>query len=79
MALATTSKKKFKKGPKGGNNPKGEGKKDMRKVKCFACHKFGHYAGQCLNKKKKQTKTSATVEEFSPSLTSNFPWLCVYP
>jgi hypothetical protein len=27
-------------------------KKDMRKVKCFACHKFGHYAGKCLNKKK---------------------------
>jgi hypothetical protein len=55
VALATTSKKKFRKGPKGGNKPKGEGNKDMSKVKCFACHKFGHYAGQCPNKKKKQT------------------------
>jgi hypothetical protein len=27
-------------------------KKDMRKFKCFACHKFEHYAGQCPNKKK---------------------------
>jgi hypothetical protein len=45
VALATTSKKKFRKGPKAGQNPKGEGKKDMRKVKCFACHNFGHYAG----------------------------------
>jgi hypothetical protein len=24
----------------------------MRKFKCFACHKFGHYAGQCLHRKK---------------------------
>jgi len=45
VALATTSKKKFRKGPKGGQKPKGEGKKDMRKFKCFSCHKFGHYAG----------------------------------
>jgi hypothetical protein len=65
VALAANSKKKFKKGPKGGNKPKSEGKKDMSKVKCFACHKFGHYGGQCPNKKKKQTAASAAVEEFS--------------
>jgi hypothetical protein len=79
VALATSSNKKFKKGPKGGNKPKGEGKKDMRKVNFFACHKIGHYAGQCPNKKKKQTTTSAGVECFPPSLTRSFPWLCVYP
>jgi hypothetical protein len=45
VALATKSKKKSKKGSKGGNKSKGEGKKDMSKVKCFACHKMGHYAG----------------------------------
>jgi hypothetical protein len=45
VALVSNNKKKFKKGPKGGNKPKGEGKKDMRKFKCFACHKFEHYAG----------------------------------
>jgi hypothetical protein len=44
VALAPNNKKKIKKRPKGGNKPKGEGKKDMSKVKCFACHKFGHYA-----------------------------------
>jgi hypothetical protein len=33
VALAANSKKKFKKGPKGGNKPKSEGKKDMSKVK----------------------------------------------
>lgn len=26
-------------------------RRDMGKVKYFACHKFGHYASQCLNKK----------------------------
>jgi hypothetical protein len=72
VALATTSKKKFKKGPKGGNKPKGEGKKDMSKVKCFACHMFGHYAGQCPNKKKKQTTASTEVEEFSTKFDKEF-------
>ena len=72
VALATTSKKKFKKGPKGGNKPKGEGKKDMNKVKWFACHKFGHYTSQCPNKKKKQTAASAEVEEFSTKFDKEF-------
>jgi hypothetical protein len=58
--------------PKGGQKPKGEGKKDMRKVKCIACHKFGHYAGQCPNKKKKQTVASAEVEEFSTKFDKEF-------
>jgi hypothetical protein len=72
VALATTRKKKFKKGPKGGNKPKGEGKKYMRKVKFFACHTFGNYAGQCPNKKKKQTTASAEVEEFSTKFDKEF-------
>jgi hypothetical protein len=66
VALVANNKKKFKKGPKG------EGKKDMSKVKCFACHKFGHYAGQCPNKKKKQITTSTTVEEFSTKFDKEF-------
>jgi hypothetical protein len=44
----------------------------MRKFKCFACHKFGHYAGQCSNKKKKQTTASAEVEEFSTNFDREF-------
>jgi hypothetical protein len=36
VALAANNKKNFKECPKGGNKPKGEGKKDMGKVKCFA-------------------------------------------
>jgi hypothetical protein len=72
VALATTSKKKFRKGPKGGQKPKGEGNKDMSKVKCFTCHKFGHYAGHCPNKKNKQTTTSAEVGEFSTKFDKEF-------
>jgi hypothetical protein len=44
----------------------------MSKVKCFACHKFGHYVGQCPNKKKKQTTTSIEVEEFSTKFDKEF-------
>jgi hypothetical protein len=44
-------------------------KKDMSKVKCFACHKTGHYASQCSNNKKKKPKpevsASAEVVEFT--------------
>jgi hypothetical protein len=72
VALVANNKKKFKKGPKQGNKPKSEGKKDMSKVKCFACHKFGHYAGQCPNKKKRQATASAEVEEFSTKFDKEF-------
>ena len=39
-------------------------KKDMSKVRCFACHKTGHYASQCSNKKEKKPKleVSASTE-----------------
>jgi hypothetical protein len=38
----------------------------MSKVRCFACHKLGHYASQCSNKKRSkkdvETVTSTEVE-----------------
>ena len=78
VALAAKGKKKFsKKGPKAGDKKKsrGEQQRDMSKVKCFACHKFGHYAGQCPNKKKKQVAASADMEEFSSKFDREFSFV----
>ena len=51
VALTAKGKKKNKKG--GAKQQDGQ-KKDLSTVKCFACQKLGHYAGQCPQKKKKQ-------------------------
>jgi transposase InsO family protein len=72
VALSPYNKKKFIKGPKGGNKPKGEGKKDISKFNCFVCHKFGHYVGQCPNKKKKQKIASTEVEKVSTKFDKEF-------
>jgi hypothetical protein len=46
-------KGKFKKISSGGSSTQdGKKNKDMRKFKCFSCHKFVHYAGKCSHKKK---------------------------
>ena len=74
MALAAKGKKKAdKKGPKAGDKKKsgGEQQHDMCKVKCFACHKFGHYAVQCPNKKK-QVVASVDMEEFACKFDREF-------
>jgi hypothetical protein len=49
LALASQAKKgKFKKFVSGESTSQNDKKKkDMRKVKCYACCKFRHYAGQC--------------------------------
>ena len=53
MVAKGKKKKKFKKGSKDGSKQH-DGEKDMSKVKFFACQNFGHYIGQCPNKKKKK-------------------------
>jgi hypothetical protein len=37
------------------------GSRDMIKVRCFACHKTGHYANKCPNKKKKESTVATTT------------------
>jgi hypothetical protein len=51
-------------------------KKDMSKVKFFTCHKTGHYASQCMNKKKKklelEVSASTKVVEFAQRYVKEF-------
>jgi hypothetical protein len=54
----------------------GQGR-DMSKVKCFVCKKFGHYARQCPNRKKKSGGTAATVEEID--FQTQFQQECAFP
>jgi hypothetical protein len=78
--LALAGKKKFqgKKGPTGGQTSKGEKKKDFSKIKCFSCHKPGHFAIQFPNKKKGSKKShmaalvSAEGDEFATRFKNEF-------
>jgi hypothetical protein len=74
LALWLKSKTKIgegaRQGSKGGTQPtkSGNGQKDIRKVRCFACGEMGHYAGQCPKRKKKREHggmaTTTEEEEF---------------
>lgn len=71
MALVEKGKNKSKKCSSGGATEKG-----MSKVKCFACHKIGHYACQCPNKKKgkkdAQVATFIEVDDFAERFEKEF-------
>lgn len=74
VALMGKGKGRAKKSSSGGATSKGEKKKDMSKVKCFACHKTGHCGGQCPNKKKGKSQVAAStkVDEFSYKFEKDF-------
>ena len=57
VALATKGKKKkSKKGSKGGTKQQDGEKKDMSKVKCFFCQKFGHYVDSAQTTRRKNSR-----------------------
>jgi hypothetical protein len=55
---------------------KSKDKKDMSKVKFFACHKINNYASQCQNKKKSkkdpEVSTSTEVVKFTEKFEKGF-------
>jgi hypothetical protein len=67
-----------KKGSSDGGSLQPGKKKDLSKIKCFSCHKNGHYASQCPKKKKGKGKThTATsaktqLDEFAVKFEKDF-------
>ena len=62
MALVSKTRKgkgkdTNKKGNSEGEAPHPGKKKDLSKIKCFLCHKMGHYASKYLEEKKGKEKT----------------------
>jgi hypothetical protein len=56
------NKKKF------GSRKKPNQEKDMSKIKCFNCRKYGHYKNHCTKlKKRKETHKASITEEREPS------------
>ena len=58
---------------KGQKKKKGS-KIDIRKVRCYSCNTYGHYASQCPNKHKvkQQVVATAEIEEFSSKCEKDF-------
>jgi hypothetical protein len=68
---------KFGAPPQGGESSSSSGqRRDMSIVRCFACGKMGHYAGQHPKKKKKQDVLVATAEEIE--FEENFVRECAF-
>jgi hypothetical protein len=56
-------------------SPEQRKKKDLSKIKCFACHTHGHYTSQCPQQKKgkgNQHASSAEVDEVADKLEREF-------
>jgi hypothetical protein len=76
LALAAHARKGRRNGsPRREASPEQRKKKDLSKVKCFACHTLGHYASQCPQRKKgkgKQQASSTEVDEVADRLQREF-------
>jgi hypothetical protein len=78
LALVSKTKKGkgkvfVKKGKSQGEGQQSRKKRDMSKIKCYICHKNGHFASQCPQRKKGKSQiVAATAETQLNELASNF-------
>ena len=63
-------KKLFKK--KKGNQNNGKSKKDLSKIKCSKCEKFGHYRSNCPKNSKQQANCTNVIREEDTYDLENF-------
>jgi hypothetical protein len=64
----TTKFKNFRNKKKFGLRKKPNQEKDMSKIQCFNCRKYGHYRNHCPElKKRKETNKASVAEEREPS------------
>jgi hypothetical protein len=64
----TTKFKKFRNKKKFDSRKKPNQEKDMSKIQCFNCRKYGHYKNHCPElKKRKETQEATVAEEKEPS------------
>jgi hypothetical protein len=64
----TTKFKNFRNKRKFGSRRKPNEEKDISKVQCFNCQKYGHYKNQCPELRKRKEKHEASiVEEKEPT------------
>ena len=60
--------KNFRNNKKFGLRKKPNQEKDMSKIQCFNCQKYGHYRNHCTElKKRKEIDEASVVEEREPS------------
>jgi putative lipoic acid-binding regulatory protein len=64
----TSRFKNFRNKRKFGSRKKSNQEKDISKIQCFNCRKYGHYKNHCLElKKRKETHEASVAEERKPS------------
>jgi hypothetical protein len=68
----TTKFKHFRNKRKFGSRKKPDQEKDMSKIQCFNCRKYGHYKNHCPElKKRKETHEASVAEERNPQRRSS--------
>jgi hypothetical protein len=75
----TTKFKNFRNKKKFGSRKKPNQEKNMSKIQCFNCRKYGHYRNHCFElKKRKETEEATNSEEREPSKNAKQDKTCFF-